>query len=161
MVNIQIYQNPWRFCDLSTWCLDIREVPINLLTLLCEVHLILQICLATECSPLSLQLWEGFLIVCVRACACIYDRTTPMTGPSAQPRRSQQRGLVGFTAALSLSHTLINNHTESLPRPGGEKGREKSHLGSSSPLMPSNWPSSKGQPVQPQHRAATFHPPPP
>ena len=60
-----------------------------------------------------------------------------MTGTLAQPSQQKEGWWISLQPHL-LSHTLINNHTESLPWRGGEKGREKSHLVSSSPLMPSN-----------------------
>lgn len=145
----------WTFHGVS---MSVKHLS-NCWQLLCEAHLIFQICLATESFPLSLQLWEGFLIVCVRACACIYDRTEPMTGTSAQPSPRNKECWWVSLQPLLLSHTLINNHTESLPWPGGEKGEKRALLGSSSPLMPSNWPFSKGQSVQPQLHTATFRSP--
>lgn len=57
-----------------------------------------------------------------------------MTGTSAQPSPRNKEGWWVSLQPLLLSHTLINNHTESLPWPGGEKREKRAHLGSSSPL---------------------------
>lgn len=145
--------------DVS-WCFDVCEASIKLLTAI------------VWSTPHFPNLPRNRVLSCVLAalggvlnsvCACmcmyIYDRTEPMTGTSAQPSPRNKEGWWVSPQPLLLSHTLINNHTESLPWPGGEKGEKRAHLGSSSPLMPSSWPFSKGQSVQPQLHTATFRSP--
>lgn len=80
--------------------------PSNLWQALCEIHLIVQICLATVSCPL---LWEGFLKVCKRLHA--YQREL-MAGASAPARSSRGRGLAGLERPQLLSHTLINNYKD-------------------------------------------------
>lgn len=60
------------------------------------------------------------------------------------PKPSQQKRLVGF----SLSHTLINNHTESLPWPGKKERKEPFRQLLSSHAFKLTF--SRGQSVQPQ-----------
>lgn len=95
----------------------------NCWQLLCETHLIFQICLATVSSPLSLPLWEGFLIVCVSTCMCMYIWQNQPQAP--QPSLYNKEVWWFSQQPHLLSHTLINNYTDSLPCPGGEKERKE------------------------------------
>lgn len=142
------------------WGLDAWEAYIKLLTaIVCNTPHFLNLPRNRILSSVLAAL--GGVLNSVRALACMHvymiepnQWQAPLPSPALAAKRAG-----GFHCSPSLSHTFINNHTESQPWPGGEKKERKEPFRQLLSSHAFQVTFSKGQSFQPQLH--TLNPPSP